>query len=950
MDPLRFLSDTCTEMRDAADQLRQFSNISNNDVSDVFEVASSILATTIQECFGKDPNENALKDCAEFEQMAHEKEKNFTKKMEDLINSLSNKVNFMQDKLSKNKSVYNIEQGNFLAGKERILKEKGVENEERLKQEAIILRAKEDELKGVKDRAFQDFDSFLADQLQEIQGKYISQLQEEDDKASKIQLQLQEMVHSKHEQKNKKSEDLDNENKRMAKEHERITHEYQQLQIRNQEKIKELNVDIDRIQKEINDSSTNQGEKIKSLEKELTLQHERVYNEYQEKLTSIEYTVKEKTETLSTKRLELERDNVDFEARLRDTIKDYETKIQAVLQLTKELIDDDQEAVSNEYEQKVRDLQHQIDDLERERQRRFDELEKKHSAELKLTELEILEENKSHQEKLKNINDQLKEVKANLRKVLEEKARDIEEFKHQKQQLMGEAMHGADSVEKERAQKITEIMKKFDDQQKRLMELHQMSVEKRDKYRADALMKLKNEHDQRKEKILKNFEKRIEVETEKNLKDAEEKEKEKHDENIGMIEGRLREVQGRIQMLQLKMDGLAKMQKDRLADLIGDSDKDLASDLQKAQEDGNSDAIANLKERLNNESYEVERRKGIVLQEAEQINENLHTMQDNFQRKLAQMEHQFNASKQHLKQQDREVTIRKDHLVQEVGKQRKKINELSKLADEKVAEADDFERTYDHQREEFRNQTKSEYDRNLEKEKNKPLEFERQMSELKITLTEDINDLQAQLDEAKKNTEKMTEFMMKERSQLLEETEVEINLHYEEKKKILDESHSKRIEAILNDLQEAQESNMQRINEIETNFEETMSSNKQNFIDYMEELRNEEIGLTAESRKLDEQIHILTNAECKDCVAKKEILRQLLAKKKEIQSRISNLSEEAQEFEVQMNYMFGTQKMTSIATPDILPKAPKSPHIAKPRAKTALGPGHNRQAILPSPK
>ena len=99
------------------------------------------------------------------------------------------------------------------------------------------------------------------------------------------------------------------------------------------------------------------------------------------------------------------------------------------------------------------------------------------------------------------------------------------------------------------------------------------------------------------------------------------------------------------------------------------------------------------------------------------------------------------------------------------------MTKLAKIAAEKSTEVEEFSKSYDQQKETFEKETRNVFDKSLQETKNESTNFEEEMKNLRVSFEGSISSLSKQLENAKENTIKITEFRTKEREELMMETE-----------------------------------------------------------------------------------------------------------------------------------------------------------------------------------
>lgn len=932
-DPIRELTMFCGAMKEISGSIYGANPNGVNHVADVLEAAAGLLTQLIKTKTAADPNDKIYEQTQQFDILLKEKERSFIEKMDKKIEDMAGKLEELQNVLENKEELLQKSLLDIQALSQKALDKLDLKNQEKLEELNQKFEEQKEEYTNKEKKAFSDFEVFLVEHLQELSKEWNNKLSTADEKINLYQKDLQEIIHDKHLQGQKKNDLILAEDRRMAAEHEQISREFQERKAAATAKIRQLTNQVKTMTESLNDQNATTKTRLKELEKTMLDNREIINEERRTKLDRQNDNIKELSEVLEKKRLEIDAENSKSSIQIRDIEKEYENKCKEEELKTEKEIFDAMEKINKEYNPQIDTLNRMIDEAEVQRGISLERLRKSALTSAEQSENELQELNKRHEEERKRYKAQLNKQKEIYHNVQAEKDADIEELKHKMQQTLGAAMTGYDTLEKQHAEEISNIMRQFEDQQKKLTDLHRLSLENRDRRRADELSRLKAEHEQRKQEILFRIEQQMKMEAEKAVNETVEKANESHTKEVTSIKTMILDIKGRMELLQMKIDGLYKLHNQKLEQMMQDQDESLREDLKKLQEKGESEKaeIKDLKQRLMNETQEVDRRKDIIMKEANELDQNIHEMHEKFEKKMSMMESQFNASKKNISKSQNELSTRQHQLTVQMVDQTAKIVQLGEIAEKKESEANEFEASFDKKKEEFATETRSKAQQELDECMMKPREFESEMEELRETLQAQMKSLEEQLAIAKQNTEKTTQLMMIERAQALEEAETELKLQYEERVNDIKENHEKRLELMLSELHDARILHEMKMQDLRSNFDEQMSGNENQFQDLLKELNEEKEELEKQTQALNDQINELEHRECPYCIQKKQNIRELLVKKDEYSQRLANMRKQVLLTDEKMNVIFPQRKKRA-ANSSLLFTVSQHPRIITPHS------------------
>ena len=953
MNPIEFLSSACGEFRELSDTLREAARGVVTDVSETMDIASAILTTIVSSSAGSDPNENISRDIAEFEAMANEKERDFKSRMErqreDLslrINDLSQRLIAMNDSLIQNRDWYK----KFLTTKSA---EFDARNEQALAEERARNKDAEKVIETEKKTCFDNFEKYLATRLSDVSQECAKQMKQADDDVIAANLALQETIHRKHEQKRLLQQDLETETKRMAAEHERLSREFQTHREECENNLVKIGEAIDKQNAALKRGALDAQAKLEELEKAMREDNGVVSGKLRKQIADLDEEASASTNTIEDLKLAMEKYKIQDEEFFKEQVRKKETLIQKELDTTKQALEEDRKETEEQFQMKYLEVEKGMKKVEEERKKHQEEMGKRLEQDQDKLEQGEREKKKEHAANVDEKQRDLRRAKRQLKEIRQEKDIALEKLRTGKQKEMGSALTETGESEKTRADQINALMKQFDEQQRKLTFLHQLTTEKLNKQKADEILRLKEEHELRKKLIIEQTEEEIRREAEKRFLVAEGIEDEDHQGHVRSIQERIQAVTGRIDLLNSKLDGLARMSQEKLDELMKDSDEALARDLRALAESDTRNSRGNeMVNRLLSATDDVQRRRSLVDREADAITRNLDAMRAEFESKMSKIEQEYSRSKDRLLGAQRDSEARRSSLNQQISEQKSKIDDLTQQISQRETEADDLDRNFENKKQEFAEQTKTGYESDLESAKQKPQGVQEQMSDMRINMANEMDHLKGQLDAAKAATGKITEYRMKERDDWIEETKTKYGLLSEERCKVIQDGHDERMVKLREKREASRKKRQAQIEALEASLNNTFNDNELEFESQYKEYAEAKEELQQRNAALINELYDLEHRECPECVRKKDTIRRLLAKREQLKDRLSTLLSEVQVNEEQMYHIFGTPK-PHLASPAVEIQKPASAALSRKvsrppsRAHTALGMPATPKVVAP---
>ena len=937
-DPAKQISELCGRMRELSGSIRSINvNIASTDIPDILEISANIMNSIISSNESNESNSNVYDYALKIDDILKEKEVAFMKKMQELLDSVAEKINDLQNVLKAKKKKIDDILSEAKKAKTAEIDQIERKNKETMKELAGSFLQEKHKLEEKERIAFSDFEKFLADHLSKISNEWNQRIQETDDKIASYQKDLQDLIHNKHQQSSIKKDMLLQEEKRIATEHEKITRTFQNKKNEAEQQINDLKEELKMLQVSITEETEKLKNKYENMEKELLFKRKELDDYRSNELKDLNNKIVELNEEVVKKKKEIEKESVDYETKLKEIKNEYESKIQFEESETQRFIDEAIHNLTEDYNQKASALQNIIDETNAKRQQMLDSLKKIAMDDAENREKEIKEISQKYEEEREKIRETVNQEREKLNHLIHNKNEDIEEIKHKMQKELGAAMTIYDIQECAHADEISTLMKQFEEQQTTLSNFQQMSLEQRNQKRADEIDKLMQEHEMRKNQILEEIEHQIQIEIEKATKKPVDQENQDHSEQMTSMTHALQDIKGRIDLLQMKINGLYKMHNQKLENLMQDNDPNLQDDLKKLQEGGDRKKldIKDLKERIMKETREVERRKDLVLQEADQINKNINEIKENFEKKIKIMENQFSQVKKKFQTEQSAIEKRHAQLASKIDEQKNRINELKQLVSSREGEATQFEESFDSQKDQFQKEAVEQYKSDLDELKKYPIDFEKEMENLRNKLNSSIKNLQTQLTEEKENSENIAHLSLVKREHALEEAEAEVKLESEQRINQFRLIHDRRIELMKSELGNAKEAHIQKISNIHSQKQQEMKNNEKEFKNQMKKIQEQKLSIEGESKKLDDKIVELENAECPICAENKKILKALISKRDEMKSQINQMHQQLLKSEEKMNSLFPEAQKRSTSSSSITSSTKKKAKIITPK-KTAL--------------
>lgn len=963
-----------SEIKQIVDTLHQYST--DNDIPDVFEGAQQILQNLLPEKsnFAISQEEQELK----FDELVSKLERDFIAKHDKEVEKISQTIDTLQksiidddqdiQKILKDGQLFQLaEVGKLTKFYNQIMQD----NEKDFNSHKSTFTQREKEI-------YAKYEKDLAEKLGQVSAENTGKIEEITNKINTMQRELQSMIHQKHQQNTIKADLIAEEDRRMATEHEQISREYQTRKNTADDKIKRFTEELSKIEKSIANESQSATEKIQAMEQAMMNERNLVVEKHNKSLEELQNTFQSLSTELANKQSLIESEHSQAVTELKKAEREAKRKIEKEQNETEELITAARVEIEINYRPRIESMRKIIEDTENQRGKELEILRQQILASNEESEKSIAIACSHYQDESDRAKMAIKELKDELNSLKDEKKADLDELTKTLQIEVGKVLSEADETERKHNEEVNKIMQKFDEQQKYLTELHRVSVEAHDKMRADELARLKQEHEQRKNQLIFKLEQQAKIDRETLLASAIEAENQRHNNAIVNLKARIVELQSRIELLNMKFEGLYSVHGQRIEELQRDStetslkmenisetsslastrtpanseqtpnketspeDEELQSakaleeELNKRKEEEKKKGEAEIEEiksysmKLMNETQEFNRTKARILTEVDEINKNFAYIREDFEEKMFQIKTKFLAQKSTYDSKSRDMEIVSQSLQNKVADQVVKIEELTQIADRKEDEATKFEQSIPDQEEEFREQTKKSYTEDLEIAKSQPDDFEEKVRAVTDEMHEKMFEITKLIEAEKVNTEKISKMLMNERKEIFAQVEKVIRTEFKDRKKIFYKNYEKVIAKMDEDFNEKEKLHQKEMDDLEMQ----QRVQKAQFIDQhrklMLDMEEEKERVLKESLALDKEIADLDTMECPQCIKKKASIRMLLQQRDALYSRLGVAAEKLEDSDKKVGSLFKDVKRAKVSR-SMLDSLKASPKVLIPK-------------------
>lgn len=932
MDPIESINDSCRKMKKLSQAIQAARGNSSTDVSDIFDISSSILTTIIKKATNsdEDPNQKLLEAEKMINNILNAKHQQFISKMESLFSQTADRVNYLNEisKKLKQNATFIIDNNSPI--QENVLNRLEKEQIKTFSELHKKFTEAEDLKKQEQQFAYENLESYLSQVNKDISNRYIEQLEQFDQIINAHEVKLQQVVHDKHVEIQKKALIMEDEEKRYLSEVERISTEQQQIRLQYEEKIAEMKLMIEKLKYEIGQKQLSNQDLLDKYEADLIALHEYQKNEYQEKLKQLTSEI----ESLLAQKRQVEhkkkQTKIQCESLLSEHNREYDLKI-------KELENDvhSKSVILNEeiqlsFQPKIDSMNSEIEKYRSQKNEQMQRLKKEHDQNDLILEDDARKLKEKSEKELLVVDKSLKEKKLQLKQIQDERNDDLTKLKNEKMQILAGVMQEKDEKTRLRSETMNGVLKKLMTAQKELFEKHFFPSEKMNVHQGIIMERIQKA----------GFESTDFYELDDDFRKLK-KEFLDHDEKLNLIRNQIDTIYENIDSLKSKLDSIEKSRIQLLEKYIGSKDESLLLDLETVSKFGseNSD-VQNLFGRLVTLSTIVNLKTESLLNEVDQLSHSMAIEKDKFERNLNEITNHFDNSETLLDNQHNSLTEKYDTIQNTLLNQKKLIESQDKEIDQKAIEIETFENNFEDSKQEYESQNREMMKQTAIDLEQKSISLQHEIEEVQSHFEEQLNSLKQKLEIAKGLTFLIRESSLQSREIQKNEESIRMQRNFERKEQELNDNHQKKIVQINSDRRSYEQQKSQERFQLNETFKLQINSYLKDFHSQLNDLKTENSLALTEGQKLAHELEILQTCPCQKCEQKKEMLRRLLDKKKEIEKKIEMHHELAKQNDQNISVMMGFKKtQQGVATPllELQAKQQHGPMIAKPsRAKTSL--------------
>lgn len=932
-NPLRTISNSCAEMRQLSQALQAARGNSATDVSDVFDISSSILTTILKESAGGvDPNEYIIDSMKKINQILASKEQTFKSKMNLLLSDTSQKVTQISNQLKNSNLDVNYVLENVKKIKDDFIQKKDEENQKILKEFQKNLKEEEENKKKEEKAIYEHFESYLSQVMADITATYNQRLKQSDDLNNNLEIKLQTVVHDKHQQKANRGSIFEQEEKRFLEMQEKLTKEFNEYKSEIEKKILQLKQSIEKLKAEINQNKNSNNLTFQQKENDLTLKQKEKINEINLKIKNLENQLN----SLTLKKSDIENNILKTQNEIKDQtsqiIRQHDEEVKKFQQETVQMTEKVEKEIESKFKPKIDDLLNEIKENENKKTAQESQFNDEQNESFKETDKDIQKLKEKNDQKSLVVKTKLSQKKKELRSIQNQRDKDLEKVKNEKVKILASAKQNDEEKVKKRASIINEFMKKFDEAQLKLFERNFITREEMNRRRDLLIKKLEQVELEDIDKIKSDTDfndKEYQIEI-KLLKD----EFQDHKTKVNSIQNRIDLSKSRIESLTEKIRAVERSAIRLIEQYIGINDDHLEDDLKKAVKNGFDE---NLVSRVQTAAYQIEAKTNLLRQEQADVKNSMNFAFDSFEKKMNEFDIQLKSSLNRLRMKEGGFAERRERIGKKISSQKKTIIELEQALSRKSAEVDRFAKTINESKLHFEKETKESFELNLNEASQKHIELQNEIEKIKGQFNSEISKLKEKIEEAKNKTIEISKFQLSERERRKkEEADRLLNLHNKRMKEI-ESTHNQTMNNLSEKLQNAKNKQKNGILKFNSNFTDFLNAKLAELNQKVLDLEQEKQNLIVENHSLIARYDELKSCPCQECQRKKELIRKLLQAKKSIENQMEQHQEILQKNDQNMNAIFGVKKK-QVATPllDMPKKETHAPVIAKPGSNVSM--------------
>jgi hypothetical protein len=195
----------------------------------------------------------------------------------------------------------------------------------------------------------------------------------------------------------------------------------------------------------------------------------------------------------------------DCDEAMQNQVQSMSERMKAEERVTEELIVESEEPI-RQYQPKFHELHEQ---LEKMKAQHIQDMLTLKGDDARNADRDEKMATRSHDDRISLLRQDLSGAKRRLKQAENDRDKALEEARQAQHWQIGSVMDSAEDVECSRLEQINNLRKNLDQQQWRLSELHALRVMEHNKRQADAILKLKEAHELRKQQIIRECEVRV---------------------------------------------------------------------------------------------------------------------------------------------------------------------------------------------------------------------------------------------------------------------------------------------------------------------------------------------------------------------------------------------------------------------------------------------------------
>lgn len=919
--PAAILQDAQDDFQQIAKEMHVHSDDPiDNEIPYIYEQAAEIVNTIIVSVSGVNSTTSNLEMVAELDSTFLIIEKQFLKRMENLMNKLASKVEDLQNELE----THNLDYNNELSQLPGIF-EKSIESIKIKHQQQIEEAQKEfdNRLHTHQERQAIITKDYEYDYLRQVEGEeavWKRKIKELEQEFENLEKDLKAKINKKQQFTQLKNVELG----QKATEYRQKEAEFKedlkdmirlkQKELENLKKELETAIELTEFENNnLKEIQKQQHTKLKKKEDELVKKYTKEYNDQM-------FVLDEETRKCIKIQQDIDNIQLDHDYQVKESKKSTEQKIRDAQIETNRIVITNVAAVTAEYQPKILSLTQELQVLEHQRSVSLEELRKASLVTTEECELKIIELNNKHQKKRSKLQMVLRKEKDELQLLLDKRGKTIDDLKTDFNKQISTMQEELRSGEENHANKIRKILEMYKYEREQIENRRIKNMETLNKRLEETKQILKEEHDQRMTAITYRMDMQQKMEMERAYAQGVAEANEQCSKELADIKEKIKTYQSSIMVIENEMEALYKKHAEEYkeySDLknaefeerkqLIESQNVIEINEMIATRDGLKEKIEIMKkkiEKLDKETKEYEKHKIIKPEDLAIAGDPV------FAEKLQEQQNIIAKAKKREKELEREI------------KQMTVRFETAKgITDDLQAELNEFNRHFDSGVEEKLIDRKFV----LEKELN---EVKQNLNKFSDKCDKERQDLEKQLEfiiEKHKNAEERyknaLEYSQLDTAQKLKEAEKEPLKRFEEEDAEMERKHKEDLEAMRRRVEELKLERQQNLDKYRKEYEADLENAQGQFKDAMKNLESQQEEALRQVSSLLSRLNEERAKQCPACKAKEEELARIKAKREELQENLDDLIKHSQ---------VSNQKMTNVLSqqPTVIKKQQSSGNLA----------------------